>query len=93
MVHKVSGIECSLIIKIYNAIPSIDKINSFLTITGKLLVMIGNLLYVFSSCKRHSTPTKEMHIPLRLISEGDTLCCQLYKKWQLSEIGRPNCLT
>ena len=50
------------------------QLNSFLMITGKILVMIGTLLYVIGSRERHSKLTEEMHISLGLIPKKDTLC-------------------
>ena len=50
----------------------------FLTETGTFSVM-GSLLYVLGPCECHSIPTIEMHVPLRSIPKGVTLCFRLYK--------------
>ena len=47
-----------------------ESANSFLTITGKLSIMIGTLLYVFNSNERHSKPTKETYGNFRTISHN-----------------------
>ena len=47
--------------------------SSFLTITGKFLVMIQTHLYVSGSCEHHPKLTIEMHIPLRRIPKEDCL--------------------
>ena len=53
---------------------------SFLTIAGKFSVRIGSLLYVFGSCERQSTPTKETYIPFRQIPKRNALCCHVHSK-------------
>ena len=49
-----------------------------MTVTGKFSFIIGCLLYVFGSCKRHSKPKKEMYIPLRLCKRHSKPTKEMY---------------
>ena len=48
--------------------PRGPALGSFLTITGKMSVRIGTLLYVYGSCDRHSELTEEADTKGRLSS-------------------------
>ena len=50
-----------------------------LTVTGKFLVMIGTLLYVFGSRDRHSKQQRGVHPIENKVPKGGTFCCHLYK--------------
>ena len=54
--------------------------NSILTVTGKIMDMLGSLLYIFGSSERHCKSSKETYIPLRP-NQIDTLFVVVCINW------------